>query len=172
VNVAGQKSIDLANYFGESSVHIVVYDLDPAVASSKHRKQDKRYFYHCELVNSNLNQDEADGKPEGKDAVALLLDEGDGGPGGFVRSGDVIPLYASGEGGPWGAVTESDKGYCVLKTGGGAQAVEAQVVKVGGTSAYYRSDFLCNGDVVVFRCVHVRHTSVCSCLFPTQECPC
>lgn len=34
VNVAGQKSIDLANYFGDSSVHIVVYDLDSSAAAS------------------------------------------------------------------------------------------------------------------------------------------
>jgi hypothetical protein len=42
VNVAGQKSIDLCQYFGDSSIHIVVYDLDSSTAQGKHRKMDKR----------------------------------------------------------------------------------------------------------------------------------
>ena len=53
VNIAGQKSIDLAGYFGDSSVHIVVYDLDARAAGGggdRHRKCDKRYFYLCELM--------------------------------------------------------------------------------------------------------------------------
>lgn len=172
VNVAGQKSIDLTNYFGDSSVHIVVYDLDPsAAASGKHRKSDKRYFYQVELINSGLAQDDVErGGPEEKEEGGMMkegdagaAEEGAGGAGGpYLRSGDVVPLLAStggvisagdssgvgGEAG-WGCVTES-KGFCIVRTSG-TSPTEVHLIKVGGASAYYRSDYLCNGDVVILR---------------------
>ena len=129
VNIAGQKSIDLSQYFGESSVHIVVYDLDPNVASVKHRKCDKRYFYHCEIVNTALGNDDlagevvayGDNKDEERDLGSV-----------FVRSGDVVPIIAmpqergASDGGNW-CLTEV-KGYCVVRQG--AAPLGVNIVKV------------------------------------------
>jgi len=129
VNIAGQKSIDLSQYFGDSSVHIVVYNLDPNVASAKHRKCDKRYFFHCEIVNTSLGNE---------DAIAEMLayndkdEERDLGGSVFVRSGDVVPIVAmpqekgAGEGGNW-CLSEA-KGYCVVRQG--ATPLGVNIVKV------------------------------------------
>lgn len=125
VNIAGQKSIDLAQYFGESSVNIVVYDMDPSITSGKHRKCDKRYFYHCEIVNTALSGDDTGGDVlvDNKEDVEMSSV--------FVRSGDVVPLVATpvdkamGEG-LW-CITDS-KGYCVIRQG--VSALELNIVKV------------------------------------------
>ena len=93
------------------------------------------------------------------------------GAGVFVRSGDIVPLLAAtssslddnsaagttgggGGGGMgaclggWACVTEG-KGYCIARPG--AAPLDVHLIKVGGTTAYFRSDFLCNGDVVILR---------------------
>ncbi len=229
VNIAGQKSIDLSGYFGDSSVHIVVYDLDPVTAAAsgdRHRRCDKRYFYHCELMNSGkdaLRTSESEaattrrlvaprsskeaagvvgtpvaagGAPTagaagglGGSASAAGVEDGTTGGGGlaesegeeeeeeeeeqmlgsgvYVRSGDIVPLLAAtslasasnqavddasvslaSSTGGWACVTEG-KGYCIARPG--AAPLDVHLIKVGGTSSNFRSDFLCNGDVVILR---------------------
>jgi hypothetical protein len=55
-------------------------------------------------------------------------------------------------------VTES-KGFCLVRPG--TNPTEVHLIKVGGSSAYYRSDFLCNGDVVILRnAANLKYLSV------------
>jgi len=117
------------------------------------------------------SSDSQDGE-EGREGV--VEDEGEErgeetmlGSGVYVRSGDIVPLLAAtssslddnstagttggGMGasvGGWACVTEG-KGYCIARPG--AAPLDVHLIKVGGTTAYFRSDFLCNGDVVILR---------------------
>lgn len=90
----------------------------------------------------------------------------------YVRSGDIVPLLAAtssslddlstaaaaaaamggggmgASAGGWACVTEG-KGYCIARPG--AAPLDVHLIKVGGTTAYFRTDFLCNNDVVILR---------------------